>query len=116
MGGWGHVGARALLAARRARRAGVAHVVGALLRACCARPYSLHHCSLASQDDVREAPVELYHRLKLYDDTGAANPKKPVVQARCVLACVLAVVAGAAGARFLPSCRAGAGDLAASFS
>ena len=31
------------------------------------------------QDDVKEAPVELYHRLKLYDDTGAANPKKPVV-------------------------------------
>lgn len=32
----------------------------------------------ALQEDVREAPVELYHRLKLYDDTGAANPKKPV--------------------------------------
>jgi hypothetical protein len=30
------------------------------------------------QDDIQEAPVELYHRLKLYDDTGAANPKKPV--------------------------------------
>ncbi|PRW61190.1 transcription initiation factor TFIID subunit 14b [Chlorella sorokiniana] len=32
------------------------------------------------REDIREAPLELYHRLKLYDDTGAANPKKPVVQ------------------------------------
>ncbi|PSC73245.1 transcription initiation factor TFIID subunit 14b [Micractinium conductrix] len=31
------------------------------------------------KEDVREAPLELYHRLKLYDDAGAANPKKPVV-------------------------------------
>ena len=30
------------------------------------------------QEDIREPPLELYHRLKLYDDTGAANPKKPV--------------------------------------
>lgn len=34
-------------------------------------------CWLA-QEDVQEGPLELYHRLKLYDDTGAANPKKPV--------------------------------------
>lgn len=32
------------------------------------------------REDVQEGPLELYHRLKLYDDTGAANPKKPVVQ------------------------------------
>lgn len=46
------------------------------------------------QDDVREAPVELYHRLKLYDDTGAANPKKPVVQAR---RCLIVVGGGGRG-------------------
>lgn len=35
-------------------------------------------CPACLQDDIQEAPLELYHRLKLYDDTGAANPKKPV--------------------------------------
>lgn len=36
--------------------------------------------TLHFKDDVQEAPLELYHRLKLYDDAGVANPKKPVVQ------------------------------------
>ncbi|KAL4856690.1 Transcription initiation factor TFIID subunit 14b [Chlorella vulgaris] len=31
------------------------------------------------RDDVKEGPLELYHRLKLYDDAGVSNPKKPVV-------------------------------------
>lgn len=52
-----------------------------------AHPYT-RSCPTASlpctQEDIREAPLELYHRLKLYDDTGAANPKKPVRAALCV--------------------------------
>ncbi|GAB4815007.1 hypothetical protein N2152v2_002053 [Parachlorella kessleri] len=30
-------------------------------------------------DAMIEKPLELYHRLRLYDETGASNPKKPVV-------------------------------------
>jgi len=41
-------------------------------------PLSCPAVVLFVQDDIKEAPLELYHRLKLYDDTGAANPKKPV--------------------------------------
>lgn len=49
---------------------------------CCCVPYSMNTSRVAwcllIQEDVQEGPLELYHRLKLYDDTGAANPKKPV--------------------------------------
>jgi hypothetical protein len=44
--------------------------------------YSVQSCVHAGigllQDDVKEGPLELYHRLKLYDDAGVSNPKKPV--------------------------------------
>lgn len=31
------------------------------------------------KDDAMEPPVEVYHRLKLYDESGVNNAKKPVV-------------------------------------
>lgn len=57
-------------------RSGIPGVGATMLHAtrCCIA--ALHF--VLAQEDVQEGPLELYHRLKLYDDTGAANPKKPV--------------------------------------
>jgi hypothetical protein len=51
-------------------------------------PYELTECGwgefditvrLHFHEDTAEPPIELFHRLRLYDDTGANNAKKPVV-------------------------------------